>query len=144
MRRTIEFLCLCLLLLTNISVTGAESYIAFLQFSNPAGWTHMVFQTDIPDEHECMKLNENHWKGAKTGCPQCKQDDIGCLSSLPRSLKGMIDNEPLLLPYLSSERDRIVYIGMPMPDAINMCQTMAKLYIDKAHRPAVCVLPNND
>lgn len=120
----------------------ADNYIAFLQYSNPDGLNLFVFQMDVPNKRECHALNENHWIGAKTTCPNCKIKDSGCLSKLPGSYVGIANNSPIIFPYLSWQKDRIVFLGIPMPNAVQICKNMTREYQNKLNRQAICVLPN--
>lgn len=120
----------------------ARETIAFLQFSNSSGATQLVYQMDATNENICNALNENHWRGIKTNCPDCKKEQAGCLSELPSSYTGMLSNKSIVLPYLSSENDRIIIVGMPMGQAIEMCKTMAEGYRNKLNRQASCITPN--
>lgn len=120
----------------------AGNYIAILQYSNPDGLTVIVFQMDVPNKQECSALNKNHWLGAKTTCPKCKIEDSGCLSKLPSSYVGIENNSPFVFPYLSWQKDRILFLGIPMPNAVQICKTMTREYQNKLNRQAICVLPN--
>lgn len=119
----------------------ADNKIAMLQFSNQDGWTQLVFQMHVESQSMCKKLNQNHWKGVKTYCQDCKIDFDGCVDKIPSSYQGIEGNKPIVFPYLSSRYDRIVYFGMPIETAKNICQEMASSYKAKLNRDAKCILP---
>ena len=121
---------------------SARDTIAFLQFSDSTGRTQLVYQMAVPNEEVCNALNENHWRGTKGSCPDCKKDHAGCMSELPSSYIGIATNYIIIFPYVSSENDRIIFVGMPIDEAITMCQTVAQGYREKINRPAKCILPN--
>ena len=138
MKQLIYFI-LVMMIISPLSYAGEK--IAYLQFSNSAGWTQLVYQLKAKSKRGCKLLNDGYWKGAKTTCPDCKIDYSGCISELPVSYKGVIDNKPLVFPYISSANDRIIYFGMPMNEGKRICKAMVDIYINKLNRPAVCVLP---
>ena len=119
----------------------ANEYIGILQFSHPSGMTQLVFQTNVVDMKNCRDLNDYHWRGVKTTCPTCKLEESLCTKKMPASYEGLIKNERTIVPYLSSQDDRIVYFGVKMTDAINACKKMESGYIEKLNRPAKCIMP---
>lgn len=143
--RLISYIFLMTLLLTLYSSTTsfADDYFAVLQFTDPSsGLTQIVFQ-QCNTIGLCKKLNENHWKGVRTSCPKCVKDIASCLKSIPPSYKGIYENKPIIFPYLSSKRDRIVFCGVAMDDAIKFCKWLANGYRTKLNRPATAIMPMN-
>lgn len=119
----------------------ARDYYAVLQFTDPSsGLTQLVFQK-CDSNYLCEKLNENHWKGVRTSCPTCVKDFETCSTTIPNSYKGIYQNKPMIFPYLSSKKDRIIYLGVAMEDAVKVCKWMTNAYKTKLNRQAIAVLP---
>jgi len=139
MRILILFLNLSFVILPNVVLAGG--HIAVLQFSNPYGWTQLVYQLNVKNRSVCEKLNDSHWKGVKTNCKECKIDFKDCVGSVPQSHSGIVHNKSILYPYLSSMQDRIIYFGMPIEAANNFCLEMENAYKNILNRDAKCILP---
>ena len=119
----------------------AKDYYAVLQFTNPKiGLSQLVFQK-CDSKMLCRKLNENHWKGVRTSCPNCVRDFEFCGTTISNSYKGIYRNKPIMFPYLSSKNDRIIYFGVAMEDAIKICKWAVDAYKTKLNRPAIAILP---
>lgn len=124
------------------AATNANEIIAVLQISDDQGWVQTIYQTGVKDKRLCKKLNEAHWAGLRTTCPQCKKDFEGCIDEFSPAYKGLLNNKPIVFPYLSSRGDRIVFWGLPVPKAIDVCRTIVKEYQKSLKRDAQCIVPN--
>lgn len=127
--------------LLNIATASAGDMIAFLKFSNEAGWKQLNYQMSVASKSLCYALNESYWQGVKNSCPNCAKLESGCLSTLPSEYIGMINNSPIALPYVTSGDDRAVFSGMPIVDAIHLCQSIANETQKQMNEAASCIIP---
>ena len=133
-------LALILVLFSNTTY-AAEKYYAVLQFKDPnTGLVQIVFQR-CDSRWLANKLNEGHWNGVKTTCPQCIKEIDSCVQQIPSSFEGIFENRQIIFPYLSSKEDRIIYLGVPMEDAIRLAKWMENGYKTKLNRPAKAIMP---
>jgi hypothetical protein len=123
------------------SKSYAGDYFAFLQFKDPnTGLIQQVFKK-CESKWLAKKLNESHWNGVKTSCPDCIKEFDSCIKKLPSSVEGIFENKQIIFPYLSSKKDRIIYLGVPMDDAIRVAKWMENAYKTKLNRPAKAIMP---
>jgi len=139
-------LTIALLIITfTIIIAGkaqAGDLIAVLQYTNSDnGLTQIVYQTKVQSKRLCNALNKNYWKGVKTSCPQCIKDHEGCLGKMPKGYEPMLYNKPILFPYISFGNYRIVFMGVPMNEAIRQCKYQEYIVRTKLHRTVISIIP---
>lgn len=138
-KKNVFFIILFFILLPNISY--AKDFFAILQFKDPnTGLIQQVFQR-CDSKWLAKKLNASHWNGVRTSCPDCIKEIESCIETIPPSYKGIFQNRPIIFPYLSSKKDRIVYSGVPMQEAIKVAKWMENAYKIKLNRPAKAIMP---
>lgn len=143
LRKSIFIIIPFLLIIISSTTTYANDYFGILQFTDPSsGLTRIVFQRS-DSKRFCKILNKDFWKGVKTTCPNCVKDYSVVSESIPPSYRGIYQNKPIIFPYLSSKEDRIIFFGIPIKDAIEVCKSVAKAYKTQLNRPAKAIIPVN-
>ena len=118
-----------------------KAEVAYLQIANPKGWMQVIYFLDTKSEGICKGLIDNYWRGLQTRCPECVKEFSGCLDTLPKSYSNIIPGRAIVFPYIASQKLRIIYAGMPLAEAIQICRQTARNFREHINRPATCVLP---
>ena len=130
------------IILLYYSVDAAD-YYGILQFTDPnSGLTRIVFQKS-ENKKLCETLNDNFWRGVKSNCPHCVKDSSAVSKSIPPPYKGIYHDKPISFPYLSSKEDRVIFLGIPISQSIEICKSYAQAYRSKLNRPAKAIIPIN-
>ena len=122
----------------------AQEYFAFLQINDTSSGLVRIIIQKTEQKKIAQLLNKNFWRGTKTTCPHCDKEIESILTKLPSSYSGIFRNEPIEFPYLSSKKDRIIFYGVPMNDAVKACNWMTNAYKTRLNRQdAKTILPKS-
>ena len=126
------------------SPSYAKEYFAILQINDPSsGLTRIVIQRS-DNKLVAQLLNKNFWKGVQTTCPHCDKEIETILTDLPPSYSEIFQDKPMVFPYLSWKEDRIIVFGVPMNEAVKVCNWMTNQYKTQLKRQdAKTILPKS-